>query len=469
MKIIFNLSDIYNENTTGEVNKGIINNYIKNILFNSLNYFYSNYSGFSGIEKDIKMKKVTGNPPIILVCSIIISAILICVFFYFIYKIYSMEIYFLDKLINFTSTSFDEYLKQLEELKKKFKDDINEEDEKYLEEFDMKGDDIDKKNENNIFKEESTNNNKKKSNKKNKQNKIQQQKLKKRKMMSQYFFKLNILFGLKMVIIILFSTIYFIIAIFIIIHMRNNYKKFDTVLEEINNVYFDSFKIFLEFKSQIEIYLNTKDPNKIKDLIDSQIVRPKFGNNLMHITRNNKYSKDSLKLMDTIYNNNACKVLSNNDTASYQLCTNLFSSILTKGREQAIIQMSVIITSCIDEINSLKNNNKNLNELYFRDSNYFGYEMFVGEFLLESFLKTQNIFEVFRVDEKKYMFQKNKIYIIIFGIIYFFFLIFMIYYIYSYKNVINSFFNFIGIMPAKFITDDDYLYKTILKLEQNFY
>ena len=50
-----------------------------------------------------------------------------------------------------------------------------------------------------------------------------------------------------------------------------------------------------------------------------------------------------------------------------------------------------------------------------------------------------------------------------------FFLIFMIYYIYSYKNVINSFFNFIGIMPAKFITDDDYLYKTILKLEQNFY
>ena len=35
MKIIFNLSDIYNENTTGEVNKGIINNYIKNVLFNS--------------------------------------------------------------------------------------------------------------------------------------------------------------------------------------------------------------------------------------------------------------------------------------------------------------------------------------------------------------------------------------------------------------------------------------------------
>ena len=125
---------------------------------------------------------------------------------------------------------------------------------------------------------------------------MQQIKLNKKKMMSRYFFKLNIFFGFKMAIIILFSTIYFISTILIIIHMKNNYKKFDLVLEEINNVYFDSYKIFLDFKSQIEIYFNTNDTNKIKDIIDSQIVRPKFGNNLMYIIRNNKYSKDSFYL-----------------------------------------------------------------------------------------------------------------------------------------------------------------------------
>jgi len=45
----------------------------------------------------------------------------------------------------------------------------------------------------------------------------------------------------------------------------------------------------------------------------------------------------------------------------------------------------------------------------------------------------------------------------------------MIYFIYEYKITINSFFNFIGILPTKFIFDDDNLYQSILKLEKDFY
>lgn len=45
----------------------------------------------------------------------------------------------------------------------------------------------------------------------------------------------------------------------------------------------------------------------------------------------------------------------------------------------------------------------------------------------------------------------------------------MIYLILSYKNVINSFFNFIGIIPTKFIIDDGSLYRAIINLEQKFY
>ena len=48
-----------------------------------------------------------------------------------------MEINFLDKLINFSSTNFDDYLKNLEELKKKFRDDSNDDDEKNMDEDDV--------------------------------------------------------------------------------------------------------------------------------------------------------------------------------------------------------------------------------------------------------------------------------------------------------------------------------------------
>ena len=49
-----------------------------------------------------------------------------------------MELYFLDRLINFTSTSFDEYLKKLDELKKKFRDDTNDDEDKNGDELDGK-------------------------------------------------------------------------------------------------------------------------------------------------------------------------------------------------------------------------------------------------------------------------------------------------------------------------------------------
>lgn len=54
-----------------------------------------------------------------------------------------MEIFFLDKLINFSSSNFDDYLKNLEDLKKKFREDNNDEDDKNADE-DI-GDDIDGK------------------------------------------------------------------------------------------------------------------------------------------------------------------------------------------------------------------------------------------------------------------------------------------------------------------------------------
>ena len=283
--------------------------------------------------------------------------------------------------------------------------------------------------------------------------------------MSKYFYKLNIVFALKIGFIFIISTVYFYCTIIITGNMKNNYKEFDEVVEQINNAYLQSFDVFLTLKEKIENYF--KDSNSdINIPYDIVYQIPKIGNYLMYISRRNVYSKEGLSLLNNLYNNNACPIISDNNSISS--CQNIFSSILTKGMEQSIIQMNVILTSCIDEINSLKRGN-NLTYLYNTENDYVNYEIFVGEFMLISFLKTQEIFEIFRNDEKANIFKINKIILLIFCIIYLFLLICMFYFIYVYKNVINLFFNFIGIMPAKYITDDEYLYKTIIKLEQNFY
>ena len=471
MKVLTNLSNYMDENGDVE-NREIIDVYLRNLLENTKKYFYSNYTELTGNEKDYLCHKISFNSPYRLIASVILAIIIMFIFFYYIYLTKNIEIFFLDKLINFTSASFDEYLKNLEELKKKFKDDVNDEEDKNMEELDLKEEDIEEKNDDvskkTNKKEVIYNNVNSPKKKKNKQNEIQKQKLKKKKIMSKYFYKLNLIFAIKMGLILIMSTIYFILSLVITNNMKKNYLELDSVVEQINLVYFNSFKIFINFKEQIEKYFNTNNKSVINIPKDSEIERPKFGNVFLYITGSDKFSEEGLTLLHNLYNDDTCKIIENNET--YSECQNIFSSILKKGMEQAVIQISIIITSCVDELNSLKKN-IDLKELYNYDNGYTypKYEKFMAEYMLKSFLKTQDIFEIFRNDEKAYIFNIEKKIFIVFFIICLFLLIFLIYFIYAYKRVINSFFNFIGIMPSKFITDDENLYKTILKLEQNFY
>ena len=66
--------------------------------------------------------------------------------------------------------------------------------------------------------------------------------------MSTYFYKYNIFFALKIGLILIISTIYFILSIVFTNNMKNNYKQYDSIVEEINNVYIDSFKTFFSSK-----------------------------------------------------------------------------------------------------------------------------------------------------------------------------------------------------------------------------
>ena len=60
---------------------------------------------------------------------VIFIFLFIGVYFYFIYYLYDYEIFFVGKLIDFNNQKFDAYLKQLEEIKKKLRNDNEEENE----------------------------------------------------------------------------------------------------------------------------------------------------------------------------------------------------------------------------------------------------------------------------------------------------------------------------------------------------
>ena len=107
-----------------------------NLLKQSLNYFYSDISSFKDKDKEKKIKENFTLIPIALICVAVLFTALITGFIYIVYKIYSNEIYFLEKLINFNSPNFDGYLKSLEDIKKKLRLE-NEEDEEKDEDMDM--------------------------------------------------------------------------------------------------------------------------------------------------------------------------------------------------------------------------------------------------------------------------------------------------------------------------------------------
>ena len=472
LKIIANLSNYFDKTPENQFRTIILDVYYKNILSEALEFFYSHYEGFYKEEKESKCDEISYNSPIRIIISLTLFSISSIIIYFLICRKKNMEIYFLDKLINFTSSNFEEYLKNLEELKKKFKDDNNDEEDKNIDE-DIGGDD-DGKNEKNSKSKEDVNinknyeNNKENTkNKKSKQNKIQQQRLKKKKIMSDYFIKYNLYFGLKLSIVFLLLTSFFVVTLMKAQNMKKGYKQFDSTLEEINEVFFQSFKTFLTFKQQIEIFFRNKDRTELKIPSDSEIFKPKVSNSLMYLIRSSKYSKENLEIIKKLFSSDACEVLTENKTY-YNYCENVLSSILTKGLEQAIVQLSLIITSCIDELNSLKNN-KNLSDIYNKNSSYSDYEMFVGYYMLESFLKTQTVFQVFRDDEKKSIYKEINLTTSLYIIAYTILILFLIYLIYAYKKIENSFLNFIGILPAKFIADDENFYKSIFKFGQYFY
>ena len=98
-------------------------------------YFISDIDGFTNEEKTKKVRTYSNN--FTLISNSIILLVLLIIYIIYIINIHKIEIYFLGKLIYFNSTNFDNYLKSLEEIKKKLQNDNINEEEEEKDEVDM--------------------------------------------------------------------------------------------------------------------------------------------------------------------------------------------------------------------------------------------------------------------------------------------------------------------------------------------
>ena len=550
LKLKSGLDDYYNKG----VNSGVFQIASSNLLRQSLTYFESTYSvSFRDKEKEKKISQNFTLFPLSLVFLVVIFAFIIIGLIYLVYKIYSNEIYFLEKLINFNSQQFEVYLKSLEDIKKRLRLE-NEEDEEKDDDMDM-----DSKKETKKEEEEENNKKKKKFNnmdenkrkkKDKKSNKFIHVKQKKKKIMGMFFFKSNLFFTIKIIVILVLSISYYLVSTIVNSNNKSNFLDFDQTIDAIEAVYKETFELYKTLKREMEQYENiivwkkegidnfcvftneTKyysnpDTNEtydntgceytcqdeylrglttncsegfncsddeiekfcvgIQHIIrrknyqmkipsNEQLTTPKLGSLLMPLVSDvDESSTETEQKLNNLYNDDSCKILvKEGDTESYDYCKLFWSGILVKGMEQGITQLGLSVASVTDElrwINSsiLNNSNRFSDMTYKNDSAFFQFSVFVEFYLFESYLQTYRIFDVLRdvrLDNIKSNFNVI-LYCYLIGSIVLIAIAF--YFVNDSKYLLNSFLNFVGIFPVKYLMEDNTLYHETLNLETDIF
>lgn len=495
IKIVGSTDDYYNYFQNDKV-------HMENLIRQSYNYFNSDIEGFKGNDKIKKVNSKFKNNYLTIIIGTALCVILLSIFSYFIFDFNQLELFFLDKLINFNSSNFELYLKNLEDLKKKLKNYKNDEEENNIDDMEIellskneaetkvvnnsKSKIEAKKAQSNKIKEEDgegdgngegddhkpkkmNNNTSKKRG--NKQNKLQLQKIKKKKIMSFYFFKENLFFAIKTSMILICFVSFFIVSFLIYKYYLKSFLKFDDSTNSVENLYYESIRIFLRFKSELLLFESKKDENYNMTIPQGKdITMPNFGNTLNDLSQDKIFSDKSKDILTQLYNGDLCLLLFvNTDSLDYDNCKEFLSSILLKGMEQAIIQMGVMVNSVIDELSLIKDQKDFYNIIRGNSTNFKKYESFIEYYLLLSYLKNEEIFNSFRIDETNYFSNLTMKIIIIYFIVYLVLFFMLCYFIFMYKYIYNSLFNFIAILSIKFISDDEYLNKKIIELEKKLY
>ena len=492
-----------------------INVSLINLKEQALRFSRNKRRGFNEKEKRDKIN-TTFNPfPISLVIMVIFIFLFIGVFFYFIYYLYTYEIFFVEKLIDFNNPKFEAYIKQLEEIKKKLRNENEEDDDEDKEddlgfgtgigskkEEESKKNAKDNKEKNNEDKKEKEEQKKKRMRGKEK-SKFQHQQKKKKNLMRNYFLRISIFFCLKIFILTFLGLTYYIFSTVIKSNTRNDYLEKEDITDRTEGIYKYSLDIhlslmenltqiidFLVLKTDFENNKIATVKNKIYTDLDTliednfpnitiqkidEIDYPKLGNLLMPIISEASDDENDQSIssqFNQLYNGDACAYLFKNMSGTISKCQEFWNGIITKGMEQALTQMSVSISSVLDEIQSVNRKNvtrKELMNLFEHESYFIRFHFFMEYYFYEAYLKTASLFNSLRAEIVKNIKKKFIILLVLYLIVSVLLFVLIMLYIYSIRNYFNSFLYFIAIFPLKFLAEEENLFRQILKLNDNMF
>ena len=453
---------------------------LTNLIEQSLHFADFDRKGYNEKEKEERINTSFNQFPISLVIMLILSILLIGIFFYFIYYLYTYEAYFIERLIDFNNQKFEAYVKQLEELKKKLR------------------------NENEDTKKEKEEQKKSKRMKGKEKSKLLHQQKKKKLMMRKFFLKMDIFQCIKILIIVIIGLSYYIFSSVIESSVKNDYLEKDYISDRTEGIFkysldihislLENLRYLIEFVDSenilnnngiIEVNNKTYTKSDINSFIDenfpnitlqniNEIEYPHLGDLLMPIISKALGDDDESteSQLNQLYNGDACEYLFKNNIKAIENCKSFWNGIMSKGMEQALTQMSVSISSVLDELKDVNKKSVTKEEilkLFKPDSNFFQFHFFMEYYFYEAYLRTSELFSVLRKDIVSTIEIKFNSLLIVFLIINIVLFFFIILYIYSIRNYFNSFLYFIAIFPLKFLAEEENLFRQILKLNDNMF
>ncbi len=476
-------------------------------------YYYKSLTYIKGLDeierRNLAIEKYK-TKKIFLIINVVICACSVVGLAFLIYRFFREEKNFIQKLIKFQNSKFDLYLKYLDNLKKKLRNDNGDDDEQQNQDENHNNNSNESDDNKNLGRKGSAGSNEQKKKKNDKRrnkkkmqgkiSKLQQQKNEKINIMTLYFFKNNMILGIELGFILISYMTYYILINLIYIYKRNKFFDFDDIINNLEGIYKTCFDIYVDIKYEEIAYVKFINEQKkaISKLENNEsyvefegvnytdidelskqyytinipnVTFTKIGNLLLSIIPsedtnfvNNPNPSYSTQLK-YLYSGNMCNYLYEETDITRKSCYNFWSSILTQGMEQGFNQLSVELNALQNELilcNKYRKNiidiilSKKMEELEYFYNYYFMDAYLKTKFLLEE-IRTERVNSIYKVFELTMIF-----YICISAALCFVLVIF----VEAKRKVFCSFLNFIGIIPFQYISDDDDFYRDILRLEK---
>jgi hypothetical protein len=296
---------------------------------------------------------------------------------------------------------------------------------------------------------------------------------------------------------------YYIIVFPFYIKKKNDFLNYDIITDSIEGIFIESNYAYILLKNEIINYINFNSHKQklIKNLNSNINTSVIFHNNIYEMSNisdliNLNYSfnlpsrdnlsinkigpllsilfdgvntnKGSYKELYDIFYGDACLKVNRTDY-EYDNCLLVWSGILSKGLDQALTQFEIELYSALDELTKVTNIEAEIGNLFNYPNSFSILEIFLDYFFLNSFTVVDNLLQEVRKEKINNINLNFKIILSVFqiGNAIFIFVCYIVIY-YKQKNFI-SFFNFIGIVPIQYLSEDESFYKDLINIENEMY